>query len=192
MQKIFLSVLLVFAIALYADAQKKKDAVPPPPPPELPMDNITNKITYEEVVDAPGKTADELYRKILAWYRAYFKNPGEVIRENDSIGKSVTGKPRFRISNPPDKEGTKTDGGLVQYTITVAAKDGRFKYTLTDFNWKGLSYYPCERWYDTALPSHTPAMDEYLRQTDNYAKTTAADLKNAVTMDKPVKNKDDW
>jgi hypothetical protein len=191
MQKIILAAVFMFAVCCSASAQKKKEEAPLPVP-QLPMDNITHKITYEEVVDAPGKSADELYRKTLAWFRGYFKNPGEVIRENDSIKLSVTGKPRFRISNPPDKEGTKSDAGLVQYTITVAAKDGRFKYTLTDFNWKGNSYYACEKWYDSALPSHTGAMDEYLRQTDNYARTTIADLRNSILNDKAVKNKDDW
>jgi hypothetical protein len=190
MQKILFVAAIALMFAVNADAQKKKDAVPPPPP-QLPMDN-TNKITYEEVVDVPGKSADQIYKKIVAWYSGYFKNPSEVIRENDSTKKSVTGKPRFRISNPADKEGTKSDAGLVQYTITIAAKDGRFKYTLTDFNWKGNSYYPCEKWYDTALPSHTPAMDEYLRQTDNYAKSTIDNFKSAIMTDKVVKSKDDW
>ena len=191
MQKILLAVLMIAVISFSADAQKKTKEEPLPVP-QLPVDAESRKITYEEVVDVQGKTADELYRKILAWFRSYYKNPGEVIRENDSIGKAVTGKPRFRISNPPDKEGTRTDAGLVQYTITIAAKDGRFKYTLTEFNWKGNSYYACEKWYDTALPSHTGAMDEYLRQTDNYAKTTIADLKNSIANDKPLKDKNDW
>jgi hypothetical protein len=191
MQKILFAASISLMVAFGAFAQKKKDVPPPPPPPQLPMDNA-NKITYEEVVDVPGKSADEIYRKVSSWFHSYYKNPGEVIRENDSLKKSITGKPRFRISNPADKEGNKSDAGLVQYTITVTAKDGRFKYTLTEFNWKGNSYYACEKWYDTALPSHTPAMDEYLRQTDNNAKSTAADLKSAVTTDKQVKNKDDW
>ena len=190
MQKIILAAVLAFTVCFTADAQKKKEE--PQPAPQLPFDNITNKITYEEVVDVPGKNADEIYGKILSWFRTYYKNPGEVIRENDSLKRSVMGKPRFRISNPPDKEGTKSDAGLVQYTITIAAKDGRFKYTLTDFNWKGNSYYAIEKWYDTALPSHTGAMDEYLRQTDNYAKSTIADFKNAITTDKPQKDKDNW
>jgi hypothetical protein len=190
MQKIIVAVLISLAVSLNVNAQKKKEE--PLPPPQLPMDNVTNKITFEEVVDVPGKTADELYRRMLAWFKTYYKNPGEVIRENDSIRMSVSGKPRFRITNPPDEEGTKTDGGIVQYTITIAAKDGRFKYTLTDFNWKGMSYYPIEKWYDTALPSYTPAMNEYLRQTDTYARSTVADLTNSITNEKQVKNKDDW
>jgi len=191
MQKILFAAAITLLFAFSAGAQKKKDVAPPPPPPQLPMDN-TNKITYEEVVDVPGKSADEIYKKIMNWFQTYYKNPGEVIRENDSLKRSITGKPRFRIQNPPDKEGTKSDAGLVQYTITIAAKDGRFKYTLTDFNWKGNSYYACEKWYDTALPSHTPAMNDYLLQTDNYAKSTIGNFKIAITTDKPVQNKDNW
>jgi hypothetical protein len=48
----------------------------------------------------------------------------------------MIGKPRFRLSNLPDKNGVKTDGGVTQYTITIAAKDGRFKYEITEVNWK--------------------------------------------------------
>jgi hypothetical protein len=191
MQKILFVSAVTLLFAFSAGAQKKKDVAPPPPPPQLPMDN-TNKITYEEVINVPGKSADEIYKKIVNWFQTYYKNPGEVIRESDSLKRSVTGKPRFRIQNPPDKEGTKSDAGLVQYTITIAAKDGRFKYTLTDFNWKGNSYYACEKWYDTALPSHTPAMNDYLLQTDNYAKTTIGDFKISITTDKQVQNKDNW
>ena len=192
MQRILLIAALVLAATATGFAQKKKDIPPPPPPPELPMDNDTKKITYTEVVDVPGASAEQIYQRAMAWFKTYYKNPTEVIRENDSLKHSITGKPRFRVSNPPDKEGTKTDAGLVQYTITVAAKDGRFKYELTEFNWKQNSYYAIEKWYDTAMPSCTPAMNEYLLQTDNYAKTTIADLKNAVTNEKRVKSKDDW
>src|SRR5688572_14726646 len=110
MQKILFVAALAFVITFHSNAQNKKDQ-PPPPPPQLPMDN-TNKITYEEVVDVPGKSAEELYKKVTSWFQTYYKNPGEVIRENDSLKRSITGKPRFRIYNPPDKEGTRTDGGL--------------------------------------------------------------------------------
>lgn len=192
MQRIFVLAALLLAVSTASLAQKKKDPVPPPPPPQLPVDADSKKITFEEVVDVPGASSGELYSRAMAWFKTYYKNPGEVIRENDSIKHSIMGKPRFRISNPPDKEGTKTDAGLVQYTISVAAKDGRFKYVLTDFNWKQNSYYAIEKWYDTALPSYTPAMTEYLLQTDNYAKTTIADLKNAVMNEKKEKSKDDW
>jgi predicted aspartyl protease len=180
-----LAVALSLLVCASTSAQKnKKEATDPPP--QLPL-NSSQKISYDDVVDVKGKNADELYRKILDWYLSYYKNPREVIRENDPLEKSVTGKPRFRIYNPPDKEGTKTDAGLVQYTITIAAKDGRFKYTISDFNWKGNSYYACEKWYDTNLSSHNSKMYEYLKQLDNYSKTIIRDLMNFIENAETIK-----
>lgn len=181
-------VVILTLVANLANGQKQ----PVPPPAALPVDSITKLITYEEVVEVKGQSDVVLYQRILDWYKTYFKNPTEVIRENDSIKCRVVGKPRFKIYNPADKEGTKTDGGLVQYTITVAAKAGRFKYELTAFNWKMASYYACERWFDTKAQMYTPVYNDYLLQVDAYAKETINSLKNAVTKEKPVKDKDNW
>src|SRR4051812_44882948 len=115
----FLSI--IFSVA--GIAQKKQQ--PSLPPPQLPIDSLTKKITYESVVEVNGVTAEQLYKRALQWFQSYYKNPAEVIREKDSVQFKIVGKPRFRISNPPDKEGTKTDAGVVQYSITVAARNGR-------------------------------------------------------------------
>ncbi len=165
---------------------------PPPVAVSLPVDSITKLITYESVVQSPGKKADVLYKKALSWFNAYYKNPAEVIRENDSLKFKITGKPRFKIYNPPDKEGTRTDAGLVQYTITLSAKDGRFKYELTDFNWKQPSYYPSERWMDTKSQMYSPVYPEYLKQVDQYVKEVIRNLMDAMLKEKPVKDKDNW
>jgi hypothetical protein len=188
MQKIIFLSALSIIFSFNVIAQKKQPSVPPP---QLPIDNITKKIIYQDVVEVKGATADKLYRRALGWFRGYYKNPTEVIRENDSVQKKIVGKPRFRISNPPDKEGTKTEAGVIQYSITVAAREGRFKYEITEFNWKQVSNYPCERWYDTALPSYTKVYDEYIRQTDMNIQTIIGDLKNAMMNEKGAK-KDDW
>lgn len=158
----------------------------------VPVDSITKKITYEGVVEVKGLAAGDLYHRFADWFKSYYKNPTEVIRENDSTSFRIVGKPRFRLTNPPDKEGTRTDGGTEQYTITVIAKDGRFKYELTDFNWKQLSAFPSERWLDTKSQSYTVAYNDYLQQTDKYVQDLIASLKKAVTEAKPVKNKDNW
>lgn len=162
------------------------------PMPAMPVDSITRLITYEEVIEMKDLKAEIMYARILAWFRSYYKNPTEVIRENDSLKFRVVGKPRFKIYNPADKEGTKTDAGLVQYTLTVAAKDGRFKYEFTAYNWKQQSYYACERWLDTKAQLYTPLYNDYLLQVETYTKETINSLKNAVTKEKPVKDKDNW
>lgn len=188
MKKLLLS-FIISLIILPAVAQKKAAT---PVAPVIPVDSITKLITYEGVIEVKDVSADVLYQRIGEWFRTYYKNPGEVIRENDSLKRSITGKPRFRISNPPDKEGVKTDAGLVQYTINVSAREGRFRYEISAYNWKQLSYYPCERWLDTTFPSWAPVNYEYLRQLDSYTQETINNLHQALTHEKPVKNREDW
>ncbi|MFM7727883.1 MAG: hypothetical protein ACKO7B_14365, partial [Flavobacteriales bacterium] len=85
-----------------------------------------------------------------------------------------------------------TDAGVVQYTITVAAKAGRFRYELSSFNWKQNSYFPCERWMDRSSASWVPAYYGYLSQIDSTAKKIVEELNKALSVAQPVKNRDDW
>jgi hypothetical protein len=183
MKKI-LSFLSLFLFCTVTFAQTKSGA--------LPVDSATHLITYEEVVQMPNVSAELIHNKVLAWFRQYFKNSGEVIRQNDLMQHIVMGKPRFKIYNPADKDGLKTDAGLVQYTITVSSRDGRFKYELTDFNWKQVSYYPAERWMDTKAATYVRVYADYLKQVEEYSRSLISDLKNTVLTDKPVKDKDNW
>ncbi len=184
------SLVACFVISLFSFTLKAQKPVPVQV--SLPVDSITKLITYENVIQSPGIAAGLLYKRAQNWFNSFYKNPGEVIRENDSLKFKIVGKPRFKIHNPPDKEGTKTDAGLVQYTITLSAKDGRFKYELTDFNWKQASYYPAERWMDTTSQVYSTVYPEYLKQVDQYVKDVIGNLKDAMLKEKPVKDKDNW
>jgi hypothetical protein len=185
MKKIYILSVFLFLISFLGFAQTKSK-------PLLPTDSATHLITYEEVISLPNISEELIHNRVLSWFRSYFKNSGEVIRQNDLVGHVVMGKPRFKIYNPADKEGTKTDAGLIQYTITISAREGRFKYELTDFNWKQVSYYPVERWTDKSAASYTKVYEDYLRQLDEYSRALIADLKNSMLTDKPVKDKDNW
>ena len=104
----------------------------------------------------------------------------------------IVGKPRFRLTNTLEKDNSKTEGGIVQYTLTVSAREARFKYELTSFNWQQLSYYPCEKWLDTKATSYKPIYNDYLQQLDSKTLEVINSLKNAVIKEKPVKDKDKW
>ena len=184
---IFLALSLLIFQFTFA---QKKNAVEAPP--ELPIDNVTHLITYDGVLEVKGVSAHELYQRMQQWFRSYYKNPKEVIREEDSVANRMTGKPRFRIQQPADKNGLRTDAGLVQYTISVATKDGRYRYQLSEFNWKQASYYACERWLDTNSPSWNPAYNEYLRQVDSTVEQVLTSLQEALSTAKGQKSKDDW
>ncbi len=158
----------------------------------VPLDSISNLITYERVVEVKGVSDDELYKRINEWFHTFYKNPTEAIRENDSIKYVIVGKPRFRLTNPPAKDGLKTEGGIVQYTITVSCRDGRYKYEITAFNMKQASYFPCEKWLDTKAKSYLPVYNDYLQQLDKYTLDLVRSLAEAASHPKPVKDKDKW
>jgi hypothetical protein len=187
MRKIFLAFVLVGSYFI-SYAQKE----PLTTPFAVPIDTVSKLITYQAVIDVKGTAANVLYSRILNWFNTYYKNPTEVIRENDSVKFSITGKPRFKLDNPAGAEGSKLDGGTVQYTITVAAKDGRFRYELTEFNWKQLSYFPSERWLDTKAASYLPIYNDYLQQIDKNSAEVIKSLINAATHEKKGEKKDDW
>lgn len=157
------------------------------------IDSTTNLISYHGVVEVKGVKAEELYNRIYKWFNTYYKNPVDVIRDSDSIKCIVVGKPRFRLLEQKEKDGPKVEGNsIVQYTITVAARDGRFKYELTIFNWKQISYYACEKWMDTKAIAYQPIYNDYLQQLETYSLETISSLKNMVTREKSSKDKDDW
>ena len=187
MKKIILGLLLL-GCCFYSKAQKE----PLTTPYAVPVDTITNLISYEKVVEVSDITAGDIYKRINDWFHTFYKNPKEVIRENDSIKYTIKSKPRFRLTNYLAKDGSKTEGGIVQYTITVSARNGRFKYEITEFNWKQLSYYPCEKWLETKATSYLPIYNDYLQQLDKYTVEMITSLKNAAVREKPVKNKDKW
>lgn len=173
----------ILLISLSASAQKQPLATPF----AVPVDSITRKITYEKVVEVKNANAAVLYKRMNDWFQTFYKNPTEVIRENDSTTFRIVGKPRFRMQNPGSSKEEQ-----VQYTITVGARDGRFKYELTDFNWKQLSIYPCERWLDTKAAGYNIQYNDYLRQLDKTANEVIGSLINATTKEKAVKDKDNW
>ena len=170
-----------------ANAQSKQEIQAP----KMPVDENTKLITYTGVIEVTGANKAELFRRGLAWFNAFYKNPTEVIREKDTVGLKIVGKPRFKILNEAGPSGVKTDAGLVQYTITLAMKDGKFKYEITAINWKQQSYFAIEKWVEQK--DKYKANNYYLYQTDsiitqNVIKNLESTMKTA-----PKKiDKDNW
>jgi hypothetical protein len=176
--RIILAVVLL-SFACLANAQNKPLA-------KLPINSETKLLTYEKVQVVDGVEQSELYRRCLQWCQTFYKNPNDVIRERDSLGGKIVCKGRFKISNPPDKKGLETDAGLVQYTLTILMKEGKYKYTLTDINWKQQSYYPVEKWMDVKNQYYKPEFEYYLQLTDSKSEDITKGLDKAMhTSEKP-------
>lgn len=159
--------------------------------PSMPVDEDTKLITFSAIVDVPATTKNEIYARTLEWFNAYYKNPGEVIRERDSVNLKITGKPRFRITNEPNENGVKLDAGIVQYTINVAAKDNKAKYTISEINWKQQSYFPIEKW--VAEKDRYKQNNYYIYSTDSVLrKDVIPALEKALKTAKKKVDKDNW
>lgn len=159
---------------------------------KIPLSEETKLFTYNKVVEVPTTSKVDLYDRAFAWLSVYYKNPADVLKEKDRDAGMMLLKARFKISNMVDKKsGVATAGGDVQYTLKLDFKEGKFRYTLTDINWKQLSYFPAERWMDKSNQYYSPNWDYYLSQTDEACKKVVADLEKAISTAKAEK-KDEW
>ncbi len=115
MKKLFTLVLVIFALA--ANAQTKT----------FPIDSTTKKITYSEVIQVNGASKEDLYKRA--------KNlgvSGNGVQKDDPAEGLYVYKGSFNVSYPAPQPGLQ-HSGKVEYLVTVACKDGRYKYIVTNF-----------------------------------------------------------
>jgi hypothetical protein len=177
--------LILFSALLLAQlpARSQSDSV------SMPIDESTKLITYKEVVQEPG-TPQELFNRAVLWINSYYNNPSDVTKVRDPQTGEIKGVHRFRIENKDEKTGLVTDAGTIQYNFTIEFKEGRYRYTLTEFILKQSSRIPIEKWMNKKDQQYTPQWDDYLRQVDAFAQSWAASLKKGMKPE--IKKTDEW
>ncbi len=173
-----LSTLLFLFITIYQSGAQSKD---------LPVDKETNLITYQEVVQEKG-TKQEFFNRAIEWINDYYKNPVDVTKTRDPESGTIKGLHRFKFYNT-DETGLKTDAGVIQYEFTLEFKEGRYRYTLTDFIFKQSSKIPVEKWMDKTDPQYNPVWDTYLDQVKEFA---YRGFKSEGRMQAHCKKEDNW
>ncbi len=151
----------------------------------IPVDEESGLITYQEVVEEVGDR-ESFFNRSISWINGYFANPVDATKTRDPESGLIKGLYRFRIKNTLD-DGTEVDAGTVQYNFILEFKEGRYRYTLTEFVLRQASKYPCENW----LNSTDPQAKSYLKQLDEFAQGWISSLKEGM-MPEPEKKADDW
>lgn len=94
--------------------------------PKLFVSPGVGKITYEEVIEVDGKTADEIFKKTKEWFVEYFRSAEDVVRgeiEPSMIKGTFAASYRGAMNTP---QGYTND-------IIVRIKDGALKVTIDNF-----------------------------------------------------------
>jgi len=166
-------------------AQKKGEAVAP----SLPIDEHTKLITYQDVIQMKG-TPDTLYQRAYEWAKKYYQNPTQVIKVADANKKVIECVSNVKITTPSRDGKTQVAAGYVYYNLRIEARQDRYRYTITNFNLRGVANQPIEIWFDSTKPEWSPMRYEHLRQVDEAIHQLMENLEEGMEP-KPIIN-DDW
>jgi hypothetical protein len=183
--KLFFLTIMVAALlaTMSSSAQDQKVAA------NLPVDPESKKILYRAVVEEPG-TPLYLYDKAIGWFGYYYANPQTVYSVQDKVNGKIEGQGRMKIVYFDEKEGFNRDAGMILYQIKLELKENKYRYTFTDFNLKGASRFPIEKWMDKTNPAYNANWDSFLYQVDTTMQRLVTTLKEKM---KPtVIKKDEW
>jgi hypothetical protein len=132
----------------------------------MPLDEKTGLITYQEVVEVQG-TKDELFNRCSSWLHTFYANPWEATKVRDQATGLIKIEHQFRIYNY-DEAGVKTEAGMILYKVKLEFKQDKYRYTIDDLLLKQLSRYPLENWLDKTRQDYDTRYLDYLKQIDTY------------------------
>ena len=183
MKKVMMFLAAAMMIVV-AHAQKPSQL----PVPDLPIDERTNLVTYQDVVKQEG-TPKVLYDRAMEWVKKYYKNTNEVIKKADAEKCVIEMRSSVRIYSK-QKDGTMLQKNIVYYNFKLECRDNRYRYTITNFNERAASAAPIENWFKTDSPYWSPSQYEWLTQIDGQVKELINSLEEGMLP--PEVFEDEW
>ena len=173
--------------------------------PKMPIDSITKKITYSDIVSVDQSTSKlELFSRAREWFAKTYNSSTSVIQMEDKESGKLIGKAVMQVY----RNGILGDRehGRVNYTISIYVKDGRYKYIVADFNHTGQylvggirvpDYGLCERMINHEYSAWDPIaiksiLDSILAQVNANSEALISDLKSAMATKATVPKNENW
>jgi len=160
--------------------------------PNLPIDSITKKITYSEVIVDSLTNKQELFSRAREWFAKAYNSSTNVIQMEDKESGKIIGKALMSVNTK--SLGVIFPNGNINYTISIYIKDGKYKYEITDFNHTdvihGGGFGDCEKMINPKK-GYKYIFDYFLPQLDNNIRALVIDLKSGMKTKKGIK-KDEW
>lgn len=152
----------------------------------LPIDPKTEKISFRKVIPAQG-SEDEVYNRIFSVFmNKYYKSPATLLNQND--GRTMKGKHQFQLDNG---DPVKSKWPWITYRFVIEVREGRVRYTLTDFMQKTQSNHPCEEWMNKEDPLYQPVWDDYLNQIAVFAEDWGKQFEESLEPEKVIEE-EEW
>lgn len=194
----------------YFDDDKKKEEKKPEKKPyvrvKMPMDTITELITYEDVVIQDESYFDSLYIRAKRWIHTNWGVPYATRKrdkkDNEELYLDDVQFEKFRVKVTTPlvvryNKYSKSEYGKLQFTITMRFKDGKYKYTITNLTHllpetsveKDINYVYME--YYVKAERNIRKYDQFLRAADGSIQQVVKNMRKY--MREPVEiDEDDW
>ena len=157
--------------------------------PDMPVDENTKLVTYRDVVQEVG-SPEILYARALKWANKYYSNPTVVITKQDKKNCVVECVSNVGIKTLSKDGKTWVNAGFVYYTLTIEARQDRYRYTITDFHKRETARFPIEKWFDTSRPEWTAVRYDHLNQIDQAVRKLIESLEEGMEPEKVIV--DEW
>ncbi|MDB5258337.1 MAG: hypothetical protein JWM14_3032 [Chitinophagaceae bacterium] len=176
-RKCILVVVMASFFAITAQAQN------------LPIDGETKKVLYQETVEIDSLTKDVLAERAKVWMTQFYKS--DKLDMNDVANSRIMKEGYFIIKLTYDYK-YKSENN-VSYMITIASKEGKYRYSITDFKFYNVKSGPkTVVSLETAYAKmNTQNKGEANAQIPKEIATLVEDLKKFMSTGL-IKNKDDW
>lgn len=155
----------------------------------LHYDAESDAILYQDVVEAEGSPTELFYRSIT-WMNEHWDNARGMIKKQDKMNGLLEAHVRFDIKKVNEKGVPQKLGRLV-YVLRLEFKDGRYRYTITDFNLLKKSIYPLNRWMDPENQYYDQRNEEILRIIAQEIEHVIESMKKGMEKEEEKTN-DDW
>ena len=137
---------------------------------------------------APNQPA-QVNNRAIEWVNKQYKNPSDATKVRNPATGLIEIAHRIELSK--ETKGVVLPAGIVDYTMKLELKEGRYRYTITNFNFKDISRQPIEHWMDKKDKAYTPLWDIYLKQVDDATRKLIESLKLGLQPPAPKKT-DEW
>lgn len=97
----------------------------------FPVDTVSGKITYTDVVSVDGVSKAILFTRAQEWFSENFSGPESTIEKKDKEDSVLLGKAYKDI---PGMSTTGMEALKLWYNVKVEVKDNRYRYTIDNIN----------------------------------------------------------